>query len=71
MNNLNFLDIVTILSFLVGVQNLELNEQQINNLEEHLKNQDAVLKNEQNEMLQKIIAQNKEIINLLKGIKNA
>ena len=71
MSNLNFLDIVTILSFLVGVQNLELNEQQINNLEEHLKSQDAVLKNEQNEMLRKIIAQNKKIINLLKGIKNA
>ena len=33
MNNLTFLDILTILSFVVGVENLELNTKQVENLE--------------------------------------
>ena len=62
MNNINFLDLITILSFLVGLENLELNEQQVNNLEEHLKKQDQVLIEEQNKMMI-------EILDLLKEIK--
>ena len=70
--NLNLLDILTILSFIIGVQNLELNEEQVSNLEKHLNNQDAILKKEQNQMLQKIIEQNEEIIRLIKeGSKHA
>lgn len=64
-----FLDILTILSFVIGVQNLELNEKQVNNLEKHLADQDHILIEEQNQMLKTIIQQNKEIINLLKGGK--
>ena len=70
--NLNLLDILTILSFIIGVQNLELNEEQVSNLEKHLNDQDAILKKEQNQMLQKIIEQNEEIIRLIKeGIEPA
>ena len=67
MNNLGFLDVITILSFIIGVENLQLNEEQINNLQEHLAQQDHILIEEQNEMLKTIIQQNQEIINLLKG----
>ena len=64
-----FLDIITILSFVIGVQNLELNEKQVSNLEQHLAQQDLILIEEQNAMLKTIIQQNKEIISLLKGGK--
>ena len=67
MNNLGFLDVITILSFIIGVENVQLNEEQINNLQEHLAQQDHILIEEQNEMLKTIIQQNQEIINLLKG----
>ena len=65
MNNLSFLDLITILSFLVGLENLELNEQQVNNLEEHLKKQDQVLIEEQNKMMVEILDLLKEIKKLL------
>lgn len=52
--NLTFLDIITIMSFLIGIENMGLNKQQIHNKE----NDSA--------MLSTIIAQNKEIIRLLK-----
>ena len=61
MNNLEFLDILTIVSFIVGVKNLELNEEQVNNLEKHLQSQDHILIEEQNKMLE-------ECLNLLKEI---
>ena len=71
-----FLDIITILSFIIGLENLSLNEEQVNNLEDHLRSQDAILKEEQNvmldetiQLLKKAIEQNEEIINLLKEIK--
>ena len=71
-----FLDIITILSFIIGLENLSLNEEQVNNLEDHLRSQDAILKQEQNvmldetiQLLKKAIEQNEEIINLLKEIK--
>lgn len=52
--NLTFLDIITIMSFLIGIENMGLNKQQIHNKE----NDSA--------MLSTIIEQNKEIIRLLK-----
>ena len=54
-NEFEFLDILTILSFVIGLQNLELNEKQVNSLEQHLSKQDS-------ELLAKIIDQNVEII---------
>ena len=74
--NDRFLDIITILSFIIGLENLSLNEEQINNLEEHLRSQDVILKQEQNvmldetiQLLKKAIEQNDEIIKLLKELK--
>lgn len=52
-------DILTILSFIIGLQNLELNKKQV----------DAMMKemtDNQNSMLSTIIKQNEEIIRLLK-----
>lgn len=66
---LDFLDIIAIISLYVGFKNLELNEKQVDGLmKEMTENQDLLLKKaiEQNET---IIAQNKEIIKLLKEIK--
>ena len=53
----SFIDWISILSFIVGLQNLELNQKQVDNLEMHLDKQD-------NELLSKIIKQNVELINL-------
>lgn len=61
---LSFINTINILSFIIGLENLELNEKQINSLDNHLSRQD-------NDLLAKIIAQNEEIIKLLKEIKNA
>ena len=65
--NWTFIDIINVLSFIIGLQNLELNERQVKGLDDHLKEQD-------DNLLAKIIQQNeelieldKEIINLLKG----
>lgn len=69
MDNLSFLDLITILSFIVGVENLELNTQQVESLDKHLQEQDVVLKEEQNVMLDKAIKQNEEILSLLKELK--
>lgn len=70
--NYDILNIISIASYLLSIQNLQLNQQDLsnNNLNEHLKEQDKIL-NEQNEKyLTKIIQQNEEIIKLLKGGKN-
>lgn len=67
--NYDFLNILAIASYLLSVQNLELNQQQSSNddLDKHLEEQDKIL-NEQNEKyLKKIIEQNEEIKRLLKG----
>ena len=73
MNNenqqLTFLDILAIGSFILAIKNLQLNNEQVDGLQKHLKTQDNVLENEQNKMLEKIIAQNEEIIKLMKGEK--
>lgn len=60
---LSFLDIISVLSFIIGLLNLELNQKQVDNLEMHLKEQD-------DNHLAKIIAQNEEIIKLLKEQAN-
>ena len=57
-----FIDIISVLSFIIGLQNLELNEKQVNALDTHLKEQDE-------NQLALIIQQNEEIIKLLKEIK--
>ena len=69
--NDSLLDALTLLSFVIGVMNLDLNTQQVNNLDQHLQEQDKVLKEEQNVMLDKAIKQNEEIISLLKELLNA
>lgn len=56
----NFLDILTVLSFIVGLQNLELNQKQVDGIMDELRSN-------QNAMLATIIEQNEEIIRLLKG----
>ena len=58
----DFIDIINVLSFVVGVQNLELNERQIKSLDNHLREQDE-------NQLALIIKQNEEIIKLLKEKK--
>lgn len=63
---LSFIDLINVLSFVLGIQNLELNESQIRSLDNHLKQQDDNLLAkiiEQNELL---IEQNKELLKLLK-----
>ena len=57
----SFLDIISILSFIIGLQNLELNEKQAKALNDHLKEQDE-------KQLALIIKQNEEIINQNEGI---
>lgn len=67
--NDELLDIITLISFVVGVINLDLNTEQNRKLDQHLQDQDAILKEQQNVMLEKVIEQNKEIISLLKELK--
>lgn len=63
-DDFEFLDIISIFSFIIGLQNLELNKQQVESITREMKyNQDI--------MLQTIIKQNEEIIKLLKELKNA
>lgn len=69
--NLSFLDVLTILSFIIGIENLSLNQKQVSSLEQHLSKQDADLLAKiisQNEL---IIKQNELLINLLKEKNNA
>lgn len=54
MNNNLVIDLVNILSYAIGVQNLELNDKQIRDLQEHLNRQDR---------------QYEQIINLLEELK--
>jgi hypothetical protein len=57
---LTFLDILSIGSFILAVKNLKLNNDQVNSLQKHLQEQD-------DNLLKTIIKQNEEIIKLLKG----
>lgn len=52
--NLTFLDLVTVMSFAIGLQNMELNERQIK------------LKAEDRELLSKILDNQEQILKLLK-----
>lgn len=70
-NNLEFLDWLAILSFVIGVMNLDLNIDQVSSLDKHLEEQDNILIEQQNVMLEKAIKQNEEIISLLKELINA
>lgn len=53
------IDIISILSFLVGLMNLDLNQQQVDRVM-------SELRDNQNSMLSTIIRQNEEITRLLK-----
>lgn len=64
---LGILDVLAVVSFIIAIKNLQLNNEQVASLQEHLKKQDDVLEQEQNKMLEKIIKQNEELIRLLKG----
>lgn len=69
MNNLEYLDVITIISFVLQLQNNEQLARQTSN-DEILKNlhEDVMLAIEDNRKLcDKIIKQNEEIIALLKG----
>lgn len=70
--NYDILNIISIASYLLSIQNLQLNQQDLSNnhLEEHLLKQDEILHKQNEEYLSEIIKQNKEIIKLLKGGKN-
>lgn len=57
---IEFGDLINILSLCVGLQNLDLNKQQVEDVMKELKEN-------QNSMLETIIEQNKEIIKLLRG----
>lgn len=56
---LSFIDIVSILSFFIGLENLSVNKVQMNDIMQELQSN-------QNGMLSKIIEQNEQIIQMLK-----
>lgn len=70
--NYDILNIISIASYLLSVQNLQLNRQQTSNddINNHLQEQDEILYEQNEEYLTKIIQQNEEILTLLKGGKN-
>lgn len=55
----SFFDLLSVLSFIIGLQNLELNKKQVDTMM-------SEMKDNQNTMLSTIIKQNEEIIKLLK-----
>lgn len=67
--NNDIMNIISIASYLLSIQNLQLNQQQASNddLNKHLEKQDEILNEQTEKYLEKIIEQNYEIINLLKG----
>ena len=70
--NYDILNIISIASYLLSIQNLQLNQQDLSNntLNEHLHEQDKILLEQNEKYLNKIIQQNKTIITLLKGGTN-
>lgn len=66
--NYDILNIISIASYLLSIQNLQLNQQQVstNEIDRHLQEQDNILHEQNDRYLEKIIEQNKVIINLLK-----
>lgn len=69
--NYDALNIISIASYLLSIQNLQLNQQDLSNnkLNEHLQEQDKILLEQNEKYLSKIIQQNEEILTLLKGGK--
>lgn len=69
--NYDILNIISIASYLLSIQNLQLNQQDLSNnkLNEHLQEQDEILHEQNEKYLTKIIQQNEEILTLLKGGK--
>ena len=67
--NYDILNIISIASYLLSIQNLQLNQKDLTNntLNEHLQKQDKILHEQNEKYLSKIIKQNEEIIKLLKG----
>lgn len=67
--NQDILNIIAIASYLISVENLSLNKQQTSTdeLNKHLHEQDDILKEQNDRYLEKIIEQNNEIINILRG----
>ena len=70
--NYDILNIISIASYLLSIQNFQLNQQQTSNddINKHLKDQDEMLYEQNGRYLTKIIQQNEEILTLLKGGKN-
>ena len=70
--NYDILNIISIASYLLSIQNLQLNQQQTSNddINKHLQDQDETLHEQNERYLTKIIQQNEEILTLLKGGKN-
>lgn len=70
--NYDILNIISIASYLLSIQNLQLNQQQTSNddINKHLQEQDEILYEQNKRYLTKIIQQNEEILTLLKGGKN-
>lgn len=70
--NYDILNIISIASYLLSVQNLQLNQQQTSNddINKHLQDQDEILHEQNERYLTKIIQQNEGILTLLKGGKN-
>lgn len=69
--NYDILNIISIASYLLSIQNLQSNQHQISNddLSKHLESQDRILQEQNEKYLKKIIEQNETIIKLLKGGK--
>lgn len=69
--NYDILNIIAIASYLLSIQNLQLNTEQTSNddLNKHLQKQDEILREQNERYLSKIIEQNDEILKLLKGGK--
>lgn len=69
--NYDILNIISIASYLLSIQNLQLNQQQTSNddINKHLQQQDDILNEQNDKYLTQIIEQNKTIIKLLKGEK--
>lgn len=67
--NYDILNIISIASYLLSIQNLQLNQQDLSNnkLNEHLQEQDKILLEQNEKYLSKIIQQNDELLKLLKG----
>ena len=61
--------LLNIISLQIGLENLQLNKQQIEGLDSHLKQQDDILEKDQNEMLKQILENQKIIIELLKEVR--